>query len=69
MGTDRYNHACDYQALVINYTIYFVNRYTDIDECDSRPCQNDGTCEDGINLFYCNCTAGYNGTTCETGML
>ena len=42
--------------------------YTDIDECDSAPCQHNGTCVDGINLFDCHCAAGYNGSTCETGM-
>ena len=39
----------------------------DIDECASHPCMNDGTCEDLVNGFSCNCTGGYNGSTCNIG--
>ena len=42
--------------------------YLDIDECESRPCQHNGTCVDGIDRFDCHCATGYNGTTCETSM-
>ena len=35
-----------------------------IDECIGVECIH-GICEDGINEFICNCTAGYNGTYCE----
>ena len=41
----------------------------DIDECSSSPCQNGGTCVDGINRYDCSCTVGYTGVDCETGML
>lgn len=37
-----------------------------IDECASFPCQNGGTCHDGINSFTCECSSGYVGTNCET---
>lgn len=36
-----------------------------IDECASAPCQNGGSCEDGINTFTCHCIAGFTGTFCE----
>ena len=39
---------------------------SDIDECESGPCQNNGTCTDGTNLFSCQCMPGWNGTKCET---
>ena len=36
-----------------------------IDECESSPCQNGGSCEDGVNMFTCNCdNTGFTGTTC-----
>ena len=38
----------------------------DIDECNSGPCQNDGTCVDGINSYSCSCLAGYSGPNCES---
>ena len=39
----------------------------DIDECSPNPCQNDGTCTDGVDSFTCDCVAGYTGTNCMTG--
>ena len=41
--------------------------YVDIDECDSNPCQNNATCNDGANGYTCTCPAGYTGPDCETG--
>ena len=39
-----------------------------MNQCFSTPCQNGGTCTDGINRFTCACLAGYNGTTCENNI-
>src|SRR6185437_5926854 len=39
---------------------------TDIEECASRPCQNTGTCVDGVNEFTCICRDGYTGSVCQT---
>ena len=40
---------------------YFGKRCeNEIDECLSTPCQNGGTCEDGINSFSCQCLPGKN---------
>ena len=39
----------------------------DINECDSSPCQNGGTCNDGINSYTCTCVPGYTGGNCEIG--
>ena len=38
---------------------------TDIDECASDPCQNDGTCVDQVDSFMCRCQEGYVGDVCE----
>lgn len=37
---------------------------TDINECASLPCQNNGTCIDLINEYKCSCTNGYSGMNC-----
>lgn len=57
----------------INYafqcvTIFFLLSYiTDIQDCQSGPCENDGVCLDGLNGFVCFCTQGYAGDTCNRG--
>lgn len=40
----------------------------DFDECESNPCQNNGTCVDSQNEFYCTCLPGYSGTFCENDL-
>ena len=40
---------------------------TDIDDCASHPCKNNGTCTDRVNGFNCSCAPGFNGTQCKTG--
>ena len=37
----------------------------DIDDCLSQPCQNNGTCQDRVNDYTCDCVVGFNGTNCE----
>ena len=39
----------------------------DIDECESEPCQNGGTCDDEANSYTCECVDGFTGLECETG--
>ena len=39
----------------------------DINECDSSPCRNNGTCEDAMSSYNCICVQGYTGHNCETG--
>ena len=39
----------------------------EIDECESAPCSNGGTCLDGIGGYMCLCRAGYTGDNCRQG--
>lgn len=39
----------------------------DIDECQSEPCKNGGTCQDLPASFTCYCPEGFVGTHCEIG--
>eukprot|EP00058_Branchiostoma_floridae_P005498 XP_002590986.1 hypothetical protein BRAFLDRAFT_69463 [Branchiostoma floridae] len=41
---------------------------SDVDECASNPCQNGGTCINGVNSYHCHCTVGYGGETCQTDL-
>ncbi|KAF2981748.1 hypothetical protein EK904_014766, partial [Melospiza melodia maxima] len=38
----------------------------DVDECQSEPCKNSGTCQDLPGSFACSCPEGFLGTQCET---
>ena len=46
-------------------SISFFIVVVDINECDSNPCVNEGTCTDGDNLFTCACAAGFMGAACD----
>ncbi|XP_028838679.1 coagulation factor IXb [Denticeps clupeoides] len=46
-------------------TMEFWVSYVDGDQCESFPCQNGGSCEDGMNSYVCWCLAGFNGKNCE----
>ena len=48
---------------VLGYT--GVHCETNIDECQSNPCQNNAICTDLINGYRCLCMVGYEGTNCE----
>ena len=43
--------------------------YSDIDECSSSPCKNNGTCRDHVNTYSCLCMAGFSGRDCQFGEL
>ena len=47
----------------------FMFVLAEIDECESNPCANGGTCTDGINMYNCTCAPGYTGINCSTGNL
>lgn len=39
---------------------------SDINDCESNPCKNGGTCIDGVNSYKCICSDGWEGAYCET---
>jgi hypothetical protein len=38
-----------------------VHCETNTDDCQSNQCENNGTCVDGLEDYYCNCQAGFEG--------
>lgn len=38
---------------------------TEVNECESTPCQSGGICQDGINSFTCICSSYWDGPTCQ----
>ena len=42
-----------------------MHSISDINECDSQPCQHGGVCQNYVNRFHCLCKAGYAGVWCE----
>ncbi|KAJ8036119.1 Fibropellin-1 [Holothuria leucospilota] len=41
---------------------------TDIDECESSPCKNNGGCRDHLNYFTCECVRGTSGDRCQVNI-
>lgn len=37
----------------------------DISECASNPCQNGGTCVEGVNQYKCTCPQNWSGSHCQ----
>lgn len=42
-------------------------RCVDVDECQSKPCLNGGTCEDAVDSYTCLCALGYTDPQCSSG--
>uniref|UniRef100_A0A8C9ELG0 Delta-like protein n=1 Tax=Pavo cristatus TaxID=9049 RepID=A0A8C9ELG0_PAVCR len=42
--------------------------HENINDCESNPCKNGGTCIDGVNSYKCICSDGWEGTYCETNI-
>ena len=41
----------------------------DISDCYRSPCENKGTCIDGVNSYTCACVPGFEGKNCTIGKL
>ena len=60
---------------IIQYTFHWNYRnlqylnLLDVNDCNGNPCNNGGTCKDGIGTYECFCPMGFNGTDCEHSML
>lgn len=52
------------------FFLFFIGRVcnVNINECESNPCMNGATCEDGIASFTCYCPTGFTGQLCETNI-
>ena len=46
-----------------------VQMFLDIDECNSNPCLNNGTCIQAIDEYQCTCTSHFVGQRCEIGSM
>lgn len=44
------------------------NCSVDINECESNPCQYNGTCVDLVNGYRCECIPGLTGDNCEVNI-
>ncbi|XP_057188255.1 protein jagged-1a isoform X1 [Triplophysa rosa] len=42
--------------------------HENINDCESNPCRNGGTCIDKINVYQCICADGWQGPNCETNI-
>ena len=56
-------NICSFYTFLMGY---IFSHLIDIDECRSNPCENGGTCNDAVDMYTCDCDAGYNGDNCET---
>lgn len=50
----------------VKHTICLAS-ISDVDECQSSPCYNNGTCVDGTPGWDCACLPGYIGNQCQIG--
>uniref|UniRef100_A0A667WCJ3 EGF-like domain-containing protein n=1 Tax=Myripristis murdjan TaxID=586833 RepID=A0A667WCJ3_9TELE len=46
------------RQICINIVLYLLFCISEINECQSQPCQNGGTCIDLINTYKCSCPRG-----------
>ncbi|MCI4393932.1 hypothetical protein PGIGA_G00163280 [Pangasianodon gigas] len=42
--------------------------HENINDCESSPCRNGGTCIDKVNVYQCICADGWEGPDCETNI-
>ena len=61
------------QCTFVDQCVHWLLEYvffvccTDIDECESGPCQHGGNCTEFLNVYNCSCSEQYMGINCELG--
>ena len=63
-GTDTYIYVLAWKTSKF-FAIPLVILNADIDECATMPCSADSNCVNLVNMFMCDCDAGFAGVTCE----
>ena len=54
----------------LSYKVFLLFCFPEIDECESSPCGNGGTCFNLINMYECDCVPGWNETfDCNFGKI
>ncbi|XP_072018497.1 uncharacterized protein [Amphiura filiformis] len=54
------------KPMITNDVSMIIKHYCmNIDECNSSPCQNGGSCIDQVNNYTCSCLSGWTGINCE----
>ena len=43
---------------------FYILLLLEIDECESEPCQNGGSCSDKVNDYECKCVGAFTGKNC-----
>lgn len=54
--------------MIMFYTVSiapFFRFIADINDCESNPCRNGGTCIDKVSVYQCICGDGWEGDHCE----
>ena len=46
----------------VSYSLFM---FVEVNECQSNPCLNGGTCVDGLKSYRCICSERYTGDNCE----
>ena len=70
-GEKKLNEKLEFtrcNGLILHFPVLSLSGWrckTNIDECESDPCQYNGTCIDGINSYNCFCIPGITGANCE----
>ncbi len=61
--------TCQRYVADVAYVKIFMlfHLFPGVDECMSEPCENGGSCSDGVNNYTCSCLPGYTGANCDTG--
>ena len=58
----------------LNHVIYLIFyfsshlQFSDVNECQFNPCENNGTCINNNGSYTCNCTDGWQDKDCKKGL-